>query len=175
VKGRKTGRSRTLALVVAKYQGQDYLVSMLGDCEWVKNARAYGEAYLSGRRRKVALEEVSIEHRSPIIKEYLRLAPGGRPHIGLGVSATIADCERVAPNHPVFRISIRTSRRSLGVRPVKVSGDDAATAATACLQRSCLTISWSLLTPDAASLRGSREWAISRLRSLAMSPRRSSP
>ena len=38
------------------------------------------------------------------LEEYLRLAPGARPHIGLGTTATIADCRRVAPNHPVFRI-----------------------------------------------------------------------
>ena len=34
----------------------------------------------------------------------LRLAPGGRPHIGLGPTAPIVDYERVAPNYPVFRI-----------------------------------------------------------------------
>jgi hypothetical protein len=78
---------------------------MLGECEWVKNVRAWGDAsIISGRRRRVRLEEVPAEHRAPIIKEYLRLAPGGRAHIGLGKSATIADCQRVAPNHPVFRI-----------------------------------------------------------------------
>jgi deazaflavin-dependent oxidoreductase (nitroreductase family) len=106
VKGRRTGRPHMLALVVARHEGQEYLVSMLGDGEWVKNVRAAGgEAYLiSGRRRKVSLQEVPIHRRAPIIKEYVRLAPGGRPHIGLGPTATVADCERVAPNYPVFRI-----------------------------------------------------------------------
>jgi deazaflavin-dependent oxidoreductase (nitroreductase family) len=105
VKGRKTARPHTLAVVVARHEGQQYLVSMLGECEWVKNVRAQGEAYvISGRRRKVRLEEVPVDHRAPIIKEYIRVAPGARPHIGLGTTATIADCERVAPNYPVFRI-----------------------------------------------------------------------
>jgi len=105
VKGRRTGRPHTLAVVVAGYQGEWYLVSMLGECEWVKNVRTQGEAYIiSGRRRKARFEEVPVEGRTPIIKEYLRLAPGARPHIGLGTTATIADCRRVAPNHPVFRI-----------------------------------------------------------------------
>src|SRR6266851_2936668 len=64
-----------------------------------------GEAQIiSGRRRKVRLEEVPVERRGPIIKEYIRLAPGARPHIGLSTTATIADCQRVAPNYPVFRI-----------------------------------------------------------------------
>ena len=105
VKGRRTGRPHTLAVVVAGYQGEWYLVSMLGECEWVKNVRTQGEAYIiSGRRRKVKLEEVPIECRAAIIKEYIHRAPGGRPHIGLGTTATLADCQRVAPNHPVFRI-----------------------------------------------------------------------
>ena len=105
VKGRRTGRPHTVALVIAGYEGEQYLVSMLGECEWVKNVRAQGEAQIiSGRRRKVKLEEVPIERRAPIIKEYIRLAPGGRPHIGLRTTATLADCQRVASNHPVFRI-----------------------------------------------------------------------
>jgi hypothetical protein len=78
---------------------------MLGECERVRNVRASGEAaIINGRRRRLRLEEVPAERRAPIIKAYLRLAPGGRPHIGLGKSATIADCQRVAPNHPVFQI-----------------------------------------------------------------------
>lgn len=103
--GRRTGRPRTLAVVIAKHGGRDYLVSMLGECEWVKNARVRPDATIVGlRRRKARLEEVAVDQRAPIIKEYLRLAPGARPHIGLGKSATPAECERVAPHHPVFRI-----------------------------------------------------------------------
>src|SRR5215471_1285327 len=73
VKGRRTGRPHTVALVIAKHEGEQYLVSMLGECEWVKNVRASGEAdIISGGRRKVKLEEVPIERRAPIIKEYIR-------------------------------------------------------------------------------------------------------
>jgi len=114
VKGRRTGLPYTLAVVVAKHEGQLYLVSMLGECEWVKNVRAQREAYvISGRRRKARFEEVPVEGRAPIIKEYIRLAPGARPHIGLDTKATIADCRRVAAKHPVFRILYQnTSARS---------------------------------------------------------------
>ena len=65
VKGRRTGRPHTVALVIAGYEGEHYLVSMLGECEWVKNVRASGEAHIiGGRRRKVKLEEVPIERRA---------------------------------------------------------------------------------------------------------------
>jgi len=105
VMGRRTGRPHSLALEIAGHEGKYYLVSMLRECEWVKNVRAAGQGHIiSGRRRRVRLEEVPVKDRAPIIKEYLRLAPGARPHIGLGTTATIADCRRVAPNHPVFRI-----------------------------------------------------------------------
>ena len=105
LKGRKTGRPHVIAMVIAKYGGREYLVSMLGECEWVRNARAGDTAWIIGRkRRKVRLEEVPADLRAPIIKEYLRLAPGARPHIGLGKRATLRDCEGVAPRHPTFRI-----------------------------------------------------------------------
>jgi hypothetical protein len=92
-------------MVIAKYAGAEYLVSMLGECEWVRNARAQGEGWIISRKRqKVRLEEVPVDLRAPIIKEYLRLAPGARPHIGLGKGAPLADCEGVAPKHPVFQI-----------------------------------------------------------------------
>jgi hypothetical protein len=92
-------------MVIAKYAGAEYLVSMLGECEWVRNARAQGPAWIiSRKRREVRLEEVPVDRRAPIIKEYLRLAPGARPHIGLGKEATLGECEGVAPRHPVFRI-----------------------------------------------------------------------
>src|SRR5690242_10724490 len=92
LRGRRTGRPHIIAVVIAKYEGRDYLVSMLGECEWVKNARAQREGYIiDGPRRKVTLEEVPVKDRAPIIKEYLRLAPGARPHIGLGANASIAE------------------------------------------------------------------------------------
>ena len=105
VKGRRTGRPHTIAVVVARHEGQHYLVSMLGECEWVKNVRAQGEGYIiSGRRLKARFEEVPVERRAPVIKAFIHAAPGARPHIGLGTAATIANCQRVAPNHPVFQI-----------------------------------------------------------------------
>ena len=106
VRGRRTGHPHRVAVVVAKHEGREYLVSMVGQGEWVKNVRAArGDAYLvSSRRRKVRLQEVSIDQRAPIIKDYLRVAPGGRPHIGLGPTATNTQCERVAPYYPVFQI-----------------------------------------------------------------------
>jgi deazaflavin-dependent oxidoreductase (nitroreductase family) len=103
--GRKTGKPVRLAVVVAELAGRRYLVSMLGECAWVRNARANPDATIVRmRRRPVRLEEVPVAERAAIIQAYLRVAPGARPHIGLGAEATLEECERVAADHPVFRI-----------------------------------------------------------------------
>jgi hypothetical protein len=92
-------------MVIARHAGAEYLVSMLGECEWVRNARAQGSAWIiSSKRRRVWLDEVPVDLRARVIKEHLRLAPVARPHIGLGKKATLGECEAVASKHPVFRI-----------------------------------------------------------------------
>jgi deazaflavin-dependent oxidoreductase (nitroreductase family) len=106
--GRKTGKPVRLAVVVVKLARHEYLVSMLGECAWVRNARANPNATIVRfRRRPVRLEEVPVGERAPIIQAYLRVAPGGRPHIGLGADAALTACERVAANHQVFMIAER--------------------------------------------------------------------
>ena len=41
VKGRASGRSRSSVLVLTEYNGQSYVVSMLGEkSEWIRNVRA---------------------------------------------------------------------------------------------------------------------------------------
>jgi len=110
VKGRRTGRRVSLPVVIADWEGGEYLVSMLGEqANWVQNVRAAdGIAVLRrGRREEVTLEEVDVARRAPIILRYAAVAPGGRPHLGLGRNASLDDCEALAPNTPVFRIDRR--------------------------------------------------------------------
>lgn len=107
VTGRKSGRVIALPVVVALVDGQRYLVSMLGDeAQWVLNVRAtQGKAFIrSGRRIPVLLEEVPPERRAPILKAYLRRAPGARPHIAVSKDAPLAQFEAVAADYPAFRI-----------------------------------------------------------------------
>ena len=84
VVGRRSGRMVTFPVVIADLDGGRYLVSMLGErANWVRNLRADdGRAVLRhGRREAVRLEEVPIAQRPPILRRYLEVAPGGRPHI----------------------------------------------------------------------------------------------
>lgn len=107
VVGRKTGRDVHVPVVIASYGGERYLVSMLGDeANWVANVRAaQGRATL--RRdgdTPVVLTDVPVNDRAPIIRRYLELAPGARPHIPVDRRAPVADFEGIAADYPVFRI-----------------------------------------------------------------------
>jgi len=107
VRGRRTGRLVSFPLVLVDYQGDRYVVAMLGEgTNWVSNVRAAGgQAVLRhGRREAVRLEEVDPPARAPILQRYLQVAPGGRPHIPVDRHAPLADFERIAARYPVFRI-----------------------------------------------------------------------
>lgn len=112
VRGRRTGEPRVIPVVVATYDGADFLVSMLGArASWVQNVRAAdGEAVvIHGRRREVRLVEVDPAERAPIIKAYLARAIGGRPHIPVPHDAPVDDFAGVADDYPVFRIEETTT------------------------------------------------------------------
>lgn len=110
VRGRRSGRTFSLPLVMAVVGGERYLVSMLGDgVNWVRNVEAAGGAVTlrHGRREEVRLESVAPELRAPVLKTYLRRAPGARAHLAVHKDAPLAEFERVAPQVPVFRVVSR--------------------------------------------------------------------
>ncbi len=105
--GRKSGKVIRFPLVMLVQGEERYLVSMLGaEANWVRNIRAAGgKATLRhGIREVVILEEMDIQERAVIIKAYLQIAPGARPHIPVDKDAPIAKFEQIAPKIPVFRI-----------------------------------------------------------------------
>jgi F420H(2)-dependent quinone reductase len=111
VRGRRSGRPVSFPVVIADYDGTRYLVSMLGDrANWVRNLEAdAGRAVLwHGRREAVTLTEVEAGSRAPILRRYLALAPGARPHVPVDRHAPLAAFESVAPQFPVYRIEPRS-------------------------------------------------------------------
>jgi hypothetical protein len=108
VAGRKSGKTTRFPLGMADLDGEWYLVAMLGEsCNWVRNVRAaHGEVVLRRRfARRCRLVEVPVAHRAPILKRYLQKVPGGRPHIPVSPSASLAEFEAIAPAYPVFRVT----------------------------------------------------------------------
>lgn len=115
VPGRRTGRLQSVPVGLADVDGRWYLVSMLGECNWVKNARANGDRVVL--RHAVAVEcelvEVPADARGPILRRYVDVAPGGRPHIPVAKGAPIEAFQAVAEGYPIFELHRRRADGSL--------------------------------------------------------------
>lgn len=107
VVGRKSGKVISFPLAMAVVDGERYLVSMLGpEANWVQNLEAAGyQATLRhGITERIHLQEIEVAKRPPILKAYLKIAPGARPHIPVSMDAPPAEYEAVAADYPVFRV-----------------------------------------------------------------------
>ena len=107
VVGRKSGKMISFPLAMTVMNGERYLVAMLGEeTNWVQNVKATdGKARLvHGIREQVLLTEVDISQRAPILKAYLQLAPGARPHIPISKDAPVSEFEKISSKYPVFRL-----------------------------------------------------------------------
>lgn len=107
VRGRKSGQLRTAVISVVEYEGDRYLVAPRGNTEWSRNVKAAnGDATLLRKdREKVHLEEVPVDQRAPIIKAYLgENATSTKAYFGVEPEAPIEKFQKIAPNHPTFKI-----------------------------------------------------------------------
>jgi len=107
VVGRQSGKTISFPLAMTVVNGERYLVSMLGkDANWVRNVKAAGgiARLRHGRSEQVRLEEVDVSRRAPILKAYLQIAPGARPHIPIRTDAPVSEFEKIAAQYPVFRL-----------------------------------------------------------------------
>jgi glyoxylase-like metal-dependent hydrolase (beta-lactamase superfamily II) len=118
VPGRRTGAVRRTNLVLAAHEGSRYLVSLTGEAEWVRNARAAGGRVVlsrSGRRQAVILVDVPPSERPAIVRSYVLRAgrrPGSpavareaRAFFGVGADLSPEEIARVADRFPVFRVA----------------------------------------------------------------------
>lgn len=107
VRDRRDGKLRSTILVVARHGGHRYLVSMLGNgSDWVRNVRAAGgEAVIKrGRVVPIHLTEIPAHDRAAILRSWCQAASSGRKHLPVSPGAPLAEFDRIAPSHPVFRI-----------------------------------------------------------------------
>jgi hypothetical protein len=111
VVGRQSGKVISFPLAMTVVNGERYLVSMLGnEANWVRNVRASGGKALlrHGKSEQVLLEEVDARLTAPILKAYLQIAPGARPHIPVSKDAPLSEFEKIASQFPVFRLEPET-------------------------------------------------------------------
>jgi len=108
VRGRKTGVPRRTPVNLLSLAGVRYLVAPRGHTQWVRNLRAAGEGdlVLGRRRERFRASEVADADKEEILRAYLRRWKWevGQFFSGVGPDAPSAELERIAPDHPVFRI-----------------------------------------------------------------------
>ena len=108
VRGRTSGEWRTTPVNLLTIETTNYLVAPRGETQWVKNLRVAGTGELRVGRRTddFRATEIADADKVPILRAYLKR---WKAEVGVffdGVSATSSEAElqRIAPDHPVFRI-----------------------------------------------------------------------
>ena len=106
-KGRVSGGLRSTAVNWTEHDGQRYLVAPRGETQWVRNIRADGgRAVLrrGGNSETVRLEEIPVEGRAAIIKQYVGENKIVKGQFGLEPDDPIEKYIGIAANHPAFLI-----------------------------------------------------------------------
>jgi deazaflavin-dependent oxidoreductase (nitroreductase family) len=109
VPGRKSGEPRRTPVNLMSFEGQRYLVAPRGHTQWVRNLRVSGSGrLLVGRRAEdFAAVELPDAEKVPLLRAYLKKWSWetGQFFGGVGADAPDSELLRIAPDHPVFRIS----------------------------------------------------------------------
>ncbi len=106
-RGRVSGDTRSTAVIWTQLDDQRYLVSPRGETQWVRNVRADGgRAVLrrGGNAETVRLEEIPVERRATIIKQYVAENKIVKGEFGLEPDDSIDQYNGIAANHPAFQI-----------------------------------------------------------------------
>jgi F420H(2)-dependent quinone reductase len=101
VRGRNSGRWRTVPIVVLEHGGERYLVSYRGASDWALNLETSRRARLKTKAGvdEIVVEEVPVAERAPLLAAYEQ---------AYGTMPTVAAVLRALPDpadHPIFRIS----------------------------------------------------------------------
>jgi deazaflavin-dependent oxidoreductase (nitroreductase family) len=109
VRGRKSGEWRQTPVNLLQHEGVEYLVAPRGQTQWVKNLRASGEGRLRLGRRTQSFQavELSAEEAPAVLRAYLKKwkLEVGVFFAGVGPESSDEELRRIAPDHPVFRLS----------------------------------------------------------------------
>jgi deazaflavin-dependent oxidoreductase (nitroreductase family) len=109
VRGRTTGEWRTTPVNLLTLDGEQYLVAPRGVTQWVRNLRVAGTGELRVGRRTESFRatEVADADKVPILRAYLKRwkAEVGVFFDGVSADSPEHELQRIAPDHPVFRIA----------------------------------------------------------------------
>ena len=109
VRGRKSGEWRSNPVNLLTFEGNQYLVSPRGHTQWVRNIRVTGggELALGSKVQAFTAEEIPDAEKAPIMRAYLKRFSFevGMFFKGVKADSPEEDLVRIAPDHPVFRLS----------------------------------------------------------------------
>src|SRR4051812_10608702 len=108
VKGRKSGEWRQTPVNPLPFEGDTYLVAPRGNTQWVRNMRASGGGRLVGRRtEEFTATELPDEEKTALLRAYLKKWKWevGAFFDGVGPDSSEEELQRIAPDHPIFRVS----------------------------------------------------------------------
>jgi deazaflavin-dependent oxidoreductase (nitroreductase family) len=109
VRGRKTGEPRRTPVNLLTVDGTRYLVAPRGHTHWVRNLRVQGEGRLlvGPRAERFTASELPDHEKPRILRAYLGRWKWevGAFFDGVGPESTDDELLRIAPDHPIFRIS----------------------------------------------------------------------
>jgi deazaflavin-dependent oxidoreductase (nitroreductase family) len=109
VRGRKSGAWRSTPVNLLVIDGQRYLVAPRGHTQWVANLRVAGTGELRVGRRveQFTATEVADADKVEILRAYLRKwkVEVGVFFGGVDAKSPEEDLRRIAPDHPVFKLS----------------------------------------------------------------------
>jgi len=109
VRGRKSGEWRSNPVNLLTFEGKQYLVSPRGHTQWVRNIRVTGggELVLGSKVQTFTAVEIPDAEKAPIVRAYLKRFSFEVGMFFKGVKADSPDEDliRIAPDHPVFRLS----------------------------------------------------------------------
>ena len=109
VRGRKSGEWRTNPVNLLTFEGKQYLVSPRGQTQWVRNMRVTGggELVLGGKVQPFTAVEIPDAEKTPIVRAYLKRFSFevGMFFQGVKADSPDEDLSRIAPDHPVFRLT----------------------------------------------------------------------
>jgi deazaflavin-dependent oxidoreductase (nitroreductase family) len=110
VQGRKSGEWRRTPVNLLRYDGAHYLVAPRGHTQWVKNLRTSGQGrLLVGRRREsFTARELTDDEKPALLRAYLAKwkFEVGAFFGGVGPDSGDDELRSIAPDHPVFRVTI---------------------------------------------------------------------
>jgi deazaflavin-dependent oxidoreductase (nitroreductase family) len=109
VRGRRSGEWRTTPVNLLALGDDRFLVAPRGETEWVRNIRVAGggELRLGRKVEPFAIQELDDADKPEVLRAYLRRwkAEVGVFFEGVGPDSPDTELARVAPLHPIFRVT----------------------------------------------------------------------